>query len=241
MIPVDTYLKDAKRYAQDMLRPLVCLSYAQSLDGSLTFRRGHPMALSGQESLKLTHQLRSAHDGIMVGIGTVLADDPCLSVRHTEGKSPQPVILDSRLRTPIDSKLLTESPSKPWIITAPNADPRKKSALEAAGARILIVPPDSDGCVELPCTLEDLAELGISSLMVEGGAQVITSFLKNRLVDWVAITIAPVFVGGLKVVESLLNSHEIGEDSSFPRLRDFNCEKVGGDLVIWGRLSYTNK
>jgi 3,4-dihydroxy 2-butanone 4-phosphate synthase/GTP cyclohydrolase II len=241
MIPFETFLEDAKRYAQEKLRPLVCLSYAQSLDGSLTFRRGYPMALSGQESLKLTHQLRSAHDAIMVGIGTVLADDPCLSVRHIEGKSPQPVILDSRLRTPIDSKLLTESPSKPWIITTPSSDQRKKSALEAAGGRILFVPPDSDGCVELSCTLEYLAELGISSLMVEGGAQVITSFLKNRLVDWVAITIAPVYVGGLNVVESLLNNHDIGKHNAFPRLREFNCEKVGGDLVIWGRLSSTKK
>lgn len=239
MIPIKTFLKNAEDHVQENGRPLVCLSYAQSIDGSLTFRRGHPMPLSGPDSLKLTHQLRSAHDAILVGIGTVLADDPSLTVRKTEGKTPQPIILDSRLRTPLDGKLLNENPLKPWIIATPNVDERKKSALEATGSKILFVPSYTEGCAELPCALEYLAELGINSLMIEGGAQVITSFLALGLVDWVLITIAPLFIGGLNAVENLVGSTKGDRFASFPRLRDPGCEKVGEDIVVWGKLSST--
>ena len=96
-------------------RPLVTLSYAQSLDGSIARERGKPLALSGPESMRLTHQLRAAHDAILVGIGTVLADDPQLTVRLVEGKSPIPVILDSRLAISPTARLF-QNPKKPILV-----------------------------------------------------------------------------------------------------------------------------
>ena len=88
-------------------RPFITLSYAQSWDGSITTRSGETLCFSGPEATRLTHQLRSLHDGIWVGIGTVLSDDPQLTVREWEGDNPQPIVLDSQLRTPASAKFAT--------------------------------------------------------------------------------------------------------------------------------------
>src|SRR5205823_12555295 len=103
-------------------RPFVTLSYAQSVDGSIAARPGQPLALSGALSMTLTHQLRAAHDAILVGIGTVLADNPRLSVRLVEGKDPQPIVADSRLRLPLSANLLYQHPLSPWIASGDQAD-----------------------------------------------------------------------------------------------------------------------
>ena len=103
MEQIEVLLRGASDYHQSVGRPFVTLSYAQSLDGCIAAKRGQPLALSGPQSLTLTHQLRSAHDAIMVGIGTLLADNPRLTVRLVEGRDPQPVVLDSRLRFPSEA------------------------------------------------------------------------------------------------------------------------------------------
>ena len=92
MVPIDSWLADAHNFRQVHGRPLVTLSYAQSLDGCISLRPGIPTALSGPEAMRLTHRLRAAHDAILVGIGTILADDPRLTVRLVEGRNPQPVV-----------------------------------------------------------------------------------------------------------------------------------------------------
>ncbi len=209
-------------------RPLVTLSYAQSLDGSIADRPGRPLALSGSQSLTLTHGLRSSHDAILVGIGTVLADDPRLSVRLVAGPSPQPVIVDSRLRFPLYANLLRNGRS-PWIAANEGADPARRQALEATGARVFCLPA-SNGWVDLKALLKRLAELEINSLMVEGGAQIITSFLAARLVDRVVLTIAPLLVGGLRVTDRLRQGNLRG----FPRLRNLIYQRLGEDLVLMG-------
>src|SRR5258708_3330412 len=98
-------------------RPFVTLAYAQSVDGSISIARGLRSALSGPESLRYTHALRAGHHGILVGVGTVLADDPELRVRLVEGRDPQPVIVDSHLSTPLHAKLLAQAGRRPWIGT----------------------------------------------------------------------------------------------------------------------------
>ena len=98
-------------------RPFVTLAYAQSVDGSIARERGERYTLSGPDSLRLTHMLRSCHDAILVGVGTVLADDPELGVRMIEGRAPQPVVVDSQLRTPLSSRLLGRAGRRPWIAT----------------------------------------------------------------------------------------------------------------------------
>jgi 3,4-dihydroxy 2-butanone 4-phosphate synthase/GTP cyclohydrolase II len=224
----EDWLSQAEQHRQEAGRPLVGLCFAQSLDGCLTAHAGQPTQLSGAESSLLTHQLRAAHDAILVGVGTVIADDPQLNVRLTAGQNPQPVILDSRLRTPPEAKLLKRTTQPVWIASTPSADPGKMAALESAGARLLTLPPDEEGRVSLAALLEKLAEAGISKLMVEGGAQVITSFLTQGLVDWIAITIAPVFWGGLPAVGPGL--------PGMTRLKAVYAEQLGDDIVIFGRL-----
>jgi 3,4-dihydroxy 2-butanone 4-phosphate synthase/GTP cyclohydrolase II len=234
MIPIEELLAGANSHREKTGRPLVMLSYAQSLDGSLAARRGSPLHLSGPASLEMTHRLRLAHDAILVGIGTVLVDDPRLNVRLPGLKpgytDPQPVVLDSHLRFPLDRQLL-HGTRLPWIAALPGADPQKQVELEQRGARILHLPPGKDGRLLLPALLSCLGELEINSLMVEGGASVIASFLEQGLADRLVLTIAPLLVGGFHI--------EIGRDAVLPRLENVGTERLGDDLIVWGEISKT--
>jgi 3,4-dihydroxy 2-butanone 4-phosphate synthase/GTP cyclohydrolase II len=229
MEQIEALLQGASDYRQSVGRPFVTLSYAQSLDGCIAAKRGQPLALSGPKSLNLTHQLRAAHDAILIGIGTLLADNPRLTVRLVEGEDPQPVVLDSRLRFPPEANLL-KHPMPPWVATGEWADEARQRRLERAGARVLRLPAGTNGQVDLPALLNRLGELGIGSLMVEGGARVITSFLYARLVDLLVLTISPVLVGGLHAVESLGESDLAG----LPRLQHLRHEWLGEDFILWG-------
>jgi 3,4-dihydroxy 2-butanone 4-phosphate synthase/GTP cyclohydrolase II len=215
-------------------RPFVTLSYAQSLDGSIAARRGETTAISGPEALRLTHQLRAQHDAILVGIGTVIADDPRLNVRLVRGPDPQPVVVDSRLRFPSWSRLLREPGRRPWIVTTEAADRGRQSKLEAAGARIIRLPAGPDGLVSLPVLLDFLAgsSAHIRSVMVEGGATVISNFLAGYLADRLVLTIAPLLLGGLNAVTNLgpLNGQ------GFPRLAKPRYQAMGQDVVLFGDL-----
>ena len=178
------------------LRPRVTLSWAQSIDGSVAARRGGRTRISGGPSLAATHRLRSEHDAILVGIGTVLADDPRLDVRLVPGSNPRPVILDARLRTPTECALVGRSDVKPLIFASSMAAPERRSALSGRGCEVIEVACDEAGHLDLGAVLEALADMGLSRLMVEGGGRIIASFLAARLVDRVAVTIGPVFLGG---------------------------------------------
>jgi 3,4-dihydroxy 2-butanone 4-phosphate synthase/GTP cyclohydrolase II len=240
MIPIENLLQGAGDHRHATGRPWVTLSYAQSLDGSLTARRGSPFSLSGGESLTLTHRLRAAHDAVLVGIGTVLADDPKLTVRLVEGSQPLPVILDSHLRCPPQANLLKGS-RRPCIAALEDAPGTRKASLEAAGAQVLRFSPDEAGRIRLPALLECLAGLGINSLMVEGGGEVISAFLSQRLVDQVVLTIAPLFLGGYRSVGQDVSVPPVeqghGAAPVYPRLRDAGSENLGDDLIVWGRLN----
>jgi 3,4-dihydroxy 2-butanone 4-phosphate synthase/GTP cyclohydrolase II len=239
MVPNERLQARIARLSHGSRKPWVTLSYAQSLDGSLAARRGAPLQLSGPDSQQLTHQLRAAHQAILVGIGTVLADDPRLTVRLALGDNPQPVVLDSRLRTPLDSNLLDTGATgalPPWIATSPQSDSGRAARLQSKGAKLLTLPAGADGGLNLPSLLDCLAELGIQRLMVEGGARVIHSFLSQGLVDFVVLTIAPLFVGGLHALQSLPENGMPALNPPFPRLQQIDSYKLGNDLVIWGDL-----
>jgi 3,4-dihydroxy 2-butanone 4-phosphate synthase/GTP cyclohydrolase II len=212
-------------------RPYVTLSYAQSLDGSIAARRGATTPISGPEALRLTHQLRAHHDAILVGIGTVLADDPQLTVRLVHGPNPQPVIVDSRLRLPPTARLLGDG--RVWIATTDAADRRRQAALEAAGARVVRLPAGDAGRVSLPALLAYLHRQHVRSLMIEGGARVIGRVLAERLADRLVLTIAPLLLGGLNAVGSRapsLNGH------LWPALLRPRYRVVGRDVILFGDL-----
>ncbi len=217
-------------------RPLVTLTYAQSLDGSISHRPDAPLALSGPETKHLTHRLRAAHDAILVGVGTVLADDPKLTARRVGGPHPLPVVLDSRLRTPPTARVL-QHPRGCVIATAEDAPAEREAALTAAGARVVRLPRGARG-VFLPALLAWLSKAQVCSLMVEGGRQVLTAFLQAGLVDWVLLTIVPYFVGGVHALNALSprtpNPQSV---EAFPGLApDWRTLRLGRDLVLWGRM-----
>lgn len=212
-------------------RPFITLSYAQSWDGSLTTRRGDTLCLSGQESMKLTHQLRSLHDGILVGVGTVLSDDPQLTVREWSGPNPQPIVLDSNLSTPQAAKICNHPDKQCWILTVrPDAKPM------GGGVEILTLPGADESLQEVPlkAAMSLLRERGIKRLMVEGGATVITAMLKARLADAIVMTVAPLLVGGYKAVGDLQSE---GVHSQL-RIQPLHTAIAGSDVVVWGDLQY---
>lgn len=234
--------KEAHQFSREHAVPFVTLTYAQSLDGSIAQAGGTPMQLSGERSLEMTHQLRAAHDSILVGIGTVLADDPRLTVRRGEGEHPRPVVLDSSLRLPLSARLLTGDAPAPIVCTAPDPDPERRQALEAAGATVEIITagaePEESACDEgenapglpLAAVLRRLAERGLRSVMVEGGRAVLTSFFQERIGNKVIVTIAPEFVGGVTALEGPLErgSH----------LEQVQYNMIGDDLVVEGTPSW---
>lgn len=210
-------------------RPLVTLSYAQSLDGSIARERGKPLVLSGPESMRLTHQLRAAHDAILAGIGTVQADNPQLTVRLVEGDSPIPVILDTHLKISPTARLF-ENRKKP-ILACRDSAARSDRAQELlrAGATLLSVKSDRNGHLSLPELVMGLFERGIKSVMVEGGAQVIGAFLQQDLVDRIMLTITPVYIGGLKALENA--------SSEQSEVREVSAFTAGRDIILLGEFA----
>ena len=215
-------------------QPFVTLTYAQSLDGCLTAQQGTATPISAPASLKMTHALRAAHGAILVGIETVLADDPALTVRLVAGDNPQPVIVDSHLRTPPDARLLQGSGGA-WIATtAQGAQSSRRLRLEEAGACILTLPAAKKGRVDLAALLTCLGAEGIGSLMVEGGARILTSFLEEGLADYAVITIAPVFLGGYQMIQPAGAGDELR--GVMPRLQNVEQVQLAADTILWGEF-----
>ena len=230
---IESWLSSRKKTFQFTNRPFIMLAFAQSWDGSITTNKGEAAALSCFASNQLTHQLRSLHEGILVGIETVLSDDPQLTVRDWAGNNPQPIVLDSRLRMPLDSKLHQHPDKKCWVLTVANDEllqQSKKTDLE-----IIQVSQQSSDFVPLLPAMRVLRERGIESLMVEGGAKVITEFLKLGLADAIVMTVAPKLLGGYKAVGDL----EVEDISFSPTISPIHYEKLDEDLIVWGDLKYS--
>ncbi|TAN52259.1 MAG: RibD family protein [Methylococcaceae bacterium] len=212
--------------------PFVTLSYAQSLDGSIAIRRYHACALSSGDSLRLTHFLRARHAALLVGINTIIADDPQLTVRLCHGESPLPVILDSSLRFPLDAALLKAAAQPPIIVTSTTADEAKIQALLQRGAQVLRVPQNAHGRLELDAALRLLKRQGLRSVMVEGGGTVINQFLREQRVDYCVITVVPKLIGGFKAVGELCLTPEREPLA----IADCRYHALGTDMIVHGSL-----
>ena len=229
----------AERHYEENDTPFVTLTYAQSLDGSIASESGTPLSISGERSMNLTHQLRALHDGILVGIGTVLADDPRLNVRRKEGDHPVPIVLDSSLRFPLDARLFDCDGPDPLIFTGPEAGPDRRDALESKGATVVELPCEPGGGVCLDSLLDDLSQRGVSSVMVEGGSEVLAAFLQQQRVQRIIVTIAPMFIGGQSALDadvSVSTSDAGATDAQtvFPRLENVQQRWYGEDLILEG-------
>lgn len=178
-------------------RPEVTLKLAISADGMIGRRGEGQLPITGAISRNQVHLMRAEADAILIGIGTALADDPLLNVRlpGLEGRSPARIVLDRDARLPVTSRLVQTAHEVPVFVAArTDAYPGRKAALESAGVRFLGT-ETYDGCIALPELLEDLGAQGMSSVLVEGGANVAQTFLEDGLVDRLALFFGPDAIG----------------------------------------------
>ena len=218
-------------------RPFVIAKYAASLDGKIAATSGDARWVSGPEARAWSHRLRVQHDAILVGVETVLQDDPQLTARSRNDASglPQPlrVVLDSRGRTPATARLLSDQDLARTVVACTAAAPADwRSAVEATGARVLELPAAEDGRVALPPLLDWLAAEGIVSLIVEGGSRVHGAFFDAHLVQQVHAVIAPLVIGG--DAAGAVGGQGAARMSDAVRLRDVTVESLGRDLLVTG-------
>jgi GTP cyclohydrolase II len=213
-------------------RPYVVLKYAQTLDGRIATRTGDSKWISGEGERRASHALRAACDAVLVGVGTVIADDPQLTVRLVAGASPIRIVLDSTLRLPADAKILDDGAST-LLATTERSSVERRRELEARGVGVRVVDAEPPWGVSIAATLAFLRESGIQSVLVEGGAAVITSFLRARVVDRVVVGIAPTIVGaGTEAVGDL----SITRVSEGLRLKGRSFHAFDDDVVVAGNI-----
>ncbi len=214
--------------------PYVTVKYAQTLDGRIATKTGNSQWISSEALRKYVHRLRAVNDCIMVGVGTVIADDPQLNVRYVKGKNPLRVIVDSKLRIPIESSVLKDKNSHlTTIATTSKAPSRKVTVVKKLGAEVLVVKKDKNGGVNLRDLLRELGKRGITSVMVEGGSEIVTSLLRANLVDKMIILTAPKIMGkGLEAIGDL-GVCKIKDTIKFSLFRTM---RKGDDLVFEGTI-----
>ncbi|HEX7534964.1 MAG TPA: bifunctional diaminohydroxyphosphoribosylaminopyrimidine deaminase/5-amino-6-(5-phosphoribosylamino)uracil reductase RibD [Syntrophales bacterium] len=214
--------------------PFVTLKFAQSIDGRIATASGHSRWISSGQSLKFAHALRSHHDAVLVGLGTLSKDDPELTVRLVRGTNPLRIVVDSHLRMSPDARILKDQDkAKTIVVTTNNADREKRARLTDLGIEVLAVDTDKDRRVDLMRLLMELGKRNISSVLVEGGAAIITSILTEQLPDRVVIIIAPKIVGkGLEAIGDLgIKSINESLKIAYRKIR-----RLGDDLIIDGRI-----
>jgi diaminohydroxyphosphoribosylaminopyrimidine deaminase/5-amino-6-(5-phosphoribosylamino)uracil reductase len=222
-------------HAMRLERPLVTVKIAQSLDGKVATRRGRSQWITEAYSRARSHEQRSSFDAIMVGIDTVLADDPRLEPALTARDHVlTKIIVDSRMRLPLKARLLATR--QPVIVAALKRDARKERALNQRGAQVIYTRADR-GRVDLKDLLRRLHHEEIRNLLVEGGPTLIGSFFDKRLADKISVYLSPCIIGGKDALSSVLG-HGVGLPSKAARVVDASCRRLKGDWLIEGRLRY---
>lgn len=216
--------------------PFVALKMAMTLDGKIATAAGQSKWITNEASRRYAHQLRDFYDGILVGIGTVLADDPSLTARLPEGgKNPTRIVLDSLARTPVSSQLVTDQKAPTIIAVTERAPQERIERLKRRGVEVFVFPSDAKGNVSLRPLLQQLGQNEICSLLVEGGSSVNGAFVTQGLVDRVHAFIAPKLVGGMKALTSV-GGEGIAALSEACRLEDLKVQTLEGDLLITAKV-----
>tara|TARA_Y100000310_G_scaffold231819_1_gene234524 strand:+ start:4072 stop:5142 length:1071 start_codon:yes stop_codon:yes gene_type:complete len=222
----ETYIKHTKTK-----KPFVILKLAMSLDGKIATSTGDSKYITGIEARKYVHELRNDTDAVMVGINTVTRDNPILDSRLAKGKNPAKVIVDSNLKISERAKVLKD-PSKVIIATTKKATKKKIDKLQHKGVRILILKPKK-GLVDLKELMKELGKSEIASVMIEGGAELSGSAIKEGIIDRVLIFTAPKIIGnGLGVIKNL----GIKKINKAIKLKNISTQKIGKDLLVEGNL-----
>jgi GTP cyclohydrolase II len=217
----------------DGARPAVTVHYAQTLDGRLATRTGDSQWISGQESLVLAHALRASHAAVLVGAGTVAADNPRLTARLVEGPSPARVVLDSALSLSPSAHVVTDGAAPTILATTERAPADRRELFAQRGAEVLVLPATGDGRVDLAALLDELGSRGMASVLVEGGAGLITAMLRERRVRRLIVSIAPLVLGrGIEAVGDL-DIMRLRDALAFRRA---SFSQLGADVIFDGEL-----
>ncbi|HLC50616.1 MAG TPA: bifunctional diaminohydroxyphosphoribosylaminopyrimidine deaminase/5-amino-6-(5-phosphoribosylamino)uracil reductase RibD [Candidatus Nanoarchaeia archaeon] len=212
-------------------KPFVILKVAMSLDGKIATSKGDSKYITSKEARTYVHEIRSSVDAVMVGLNTVLRDNPELTVRHVEGKDPLKIVVDSQLKIPKNCNLMKE-PSKLIIATTNKASKKDIVKLEQKGIRIIIT-KSQKGMVDLNDLMKQLGKHEIMSIMMEGGSQLNSSAIKDGVVDKVIIFTAPKIIGN--GVGAIGNLGVTKINKAIP-LKGHSFRKIGKDLLIEGYL-----
>ena len=217
-----------------MGRPYVHAKWAMSLDGKIATRSGDSKWISNETSRRKVHELRGRVDGILIGIGTALADDPLLTARPPGPRVASRIILDSKARLPLHSQLVRTAAATATVIVVSQAAPADRvSALRQAGCEILVPPPEQEGAPRLHALLDEFGKRRWTNLLVEGGSDVLGRFLDVRAIDEIHAFISPKLIGGSdgktpvagRGVESLAEAWQ---------LTDWHVELLEGDVYARG-------
>lgn len=218
-------------------RPYVTLKIAESLDGKIADSYGNSKWITSGESRRLVHRLRARNDAVMIGINTLLKDNPLLNNRYCRNIDRQPlrVVLDAELRTPVTSRILKSGKDRGAVLIAggEGASAGRKSALEKKAAKVMLL-PKKDGRVKLSALLKYLRDIGVMSVLCEGGGELVSSLIKERLADEVYFFISPKIIGGRLSPTSCGGPSADIKDSV--KVKNAKAEKIGPDILIRGEI-----
>jgi diaminohydroxyphosphoribosylaminopyrimidine deaminase/5-amino-6-(5-phosphoribosylamino)uracil reductase len=233
-------LNQAFRKHARVARPWVLFKSAMTLDGKVATRGGDSKWISGEDSRELAHRWRASVDAIVVGIGTALADDPQLTARPDgllaeAGPQPQRIVFDSLARLPTTSQLVAAAEEIPLTIVVSRAAAHADTdALEAAGVQVLLATGENEPA-RVRSALDQLGALGVTSVLLEGGPHLAGAFFDAGEIDEVRLFLAPLLLGG-SAARDPLEGEGVERISEAMRALSFDCESVGGDLLISARL-----
>ena len=211
-------------------RPYVVMKYAMTMDGKIAACTGDAKWITGEAAREHVHQLPHRCRGILVGVGTVLADDPMLNCRLPGGRDPVRVICDSHLRTPLTARVVTTARDVPTLLATCETDPARHAPYQAAGCRVLTL-PEQAGRVDLAALLDALGELEMDSLLLEGGGTLNWSFLEQGLVQSVYAYIAPKLLGGADAKSPVEGTGVPSPQAAF-FLKNTRIQTLGEDFLL---------
>lgn len=215
--------------------PFVTLKSAMTLDGKTATRTGDSRWVTGEPARRHVHSLRGISDAVMVGIGTVIADDPMLTCRVEGGIDPLRVVVDSALRMPLAAKVLTLDSAARTLVATISTDSGKIAALEASGAEVMVC-KENDGRVDLHDLLKKLGDKGVQSILLEGGAGLAGSFIRSRLIDSCLLFYSPRLLGGDGI--GLFSGGTVERMADAIPLENLSVRQCGLDIMVEGELKY---
>ncbi|MGI5823945.1 MAG: bifunctional diaminohydroxyphosphoribosylaminopyrimidine deaminase/5-amino-6-(5-phosphoribosylamino)uracil reductase RibD [Bacillota bacterium] len=215
-------------------KPYVIMKYAMTMDGKIATASGESRWITGEAARRHTHKSRGKYSAIMVGVGTVLADDPALTCRIEGGRNPLRIVCDTNLRTPLDSRIVRTAAAVPTLIATSCTEQERQQPYIAAGCKMLAV-PKAGKSLDLQALMSELGKAGIDSILLEGGSALNFSALQSGIVNHVQAYIAPKLLGG-KTAKTPIGGKGIQNLNSCARLYEMRLQNLGEDILIEGEV-----